>query len=187
MLVMLTKISRLPIFIFFSHTCILLLPLFTWPLHFETGLLKCISSFFEQQMSLQINNYPKTVIIHPLFISIVIFSCFKQFKWLYHIVYLLQLQVHFTPPPASSVKREIVLGVFKNNVNEWSLLLSLPLLPQKLPWKLVNTLQWLRQSHKRHQQPASCSVEEAQALHRSVRSGLSFTWRPGDAYFRNDP
>ena len=184
MLVMLTKISRLPIFIFFSHTCILLLPLFTWPSHFETGLLKCISSFFEQQMSLQINNYPKTVIIQPLFISIVIFSCFKQFKWLYHIVYPLQLQVHFTPPCIFS---EIVLGVFENNVNEWSLLLSLPLLPLWPPWGSVNTLQWLRQSRERHQQPASCSVEEAQALHRSVRSGLSFTWRPGDAYYRNDP
>ena len=187
MLVMLTKISRLPIFIFFSHTCILLLPLFTWPLHFETGLLKYKSSFFEQQMSLQINNYPKTVIIHPLFISIVIFSCFKQFKWFYQFFLPPAASGPLHPPPASSVKHEIVLGVFKNNLNEWSLLLSLPLLPLWPPWGSVNTLQWLRQSRERHQQPASCSVEEAQALHRSVRSGLSFTWRPGDAYYRNDP
>ena len=35
--------------------------------------------------------------------------------------------------------------------------------------------------------PASCSGRDAATRHRGLQSGVSFTWRPGDAHFRNDP
>jgi len=40
---------------------------------------------------------------------------------------------------------------------------------------------------KRSTGSASRSGQNASTHHRGLRSGVSFTWRPGDTYYRNDP
>jgi len=127
--------------------------------------------------------------------------CGLNYAWpgLYHYTALERYQrqqrvIIMNPAPAYDLRRPKLLlfdNLIKNLINKKPLRMRCvpPQFHNGKWWNVPRWPQcpWPRLQVKGHRESASRSGRNASTHHRGLRSGVSFTWRPGDTHYRNDP